>query len=105
MVALTALSNSVGCSTAGTAASDNESTAPTGKIAINFEGTVEAVDEAEITLENGQVLLITDDTVFSNAGGVTEDISLSKGDHIQGYTADDPTAPQITASRIHIIEY
>ena len=36
-----------------------------GKLAVNFEGTVASVEETRITLENGQVILVTDDTVFS----------------------------------------
>lgn len=76
-----------------------------GKTAINFEGKVAAAEDGRITLENGQVVLISDDTVFSIASGVVEHIFLSVGYHIQGYTEDDPTASEITASRIHIIAF
>ena len=76
-----------------------------GKLAVNFEGTVASVEESRITLENGQVILVTDDTVFSIASGVVENIILSEGDHIQGCTSDDPAASEITASRIHFIAF
>ena len=76
-----------------------------GKLAVNFEGTVASVEETRITLENGQVILVTDDTVFSIASGVVENIILSEGDHIQGCTSDDPAASEITASRIHFIAF
>ena len=76
-----------------------------GKLAVNFEGTVASVEEGRITLENGQAVFITDDTVFSVASGVVETIILSEGDHIQGHTSDDPAASEITASRIHFIAF
>lgn len=76
-----------------------------GKLVVNFEGTVASVEENRITLEGGQVISITDDTVFSIASGVVETIILSEGDHIQGHTSDDPVASEITASRIHIIAF
>ena len=76
-----------------------------GKLAVNFEGTVASVEETQITLENGQVILVTDDTVFSIASGVVENIILSEGDHIQGHTSNDPAASEITASRIHFIAF
>lgn len=76
-----------------------------GKLVINFEGKVAAVEDDRITLDNEQVILITDDTVFSIASGIVENAILSVGYHIQGYTGDDPTASKVTASRIHIIAY
>lgn len=76
-----------------------------GKLAVNFEGTVASVEESRITLENGQVILVTGDTVFSIASGVVENIILLEGDHIQGCTNDDPAASEITASRIHFIAF
>lgn len=76
-----------------------------GKLVINFEGKVAAVEDDRITLDNGQTILISSDTVFSIASGVVENVIVSKGYNIQGYTEDDPTAPEITASRIHIIAY
>lgn len=76
-----------------------------GKLVINFEGKVAAIEDGHITLDNGQVILITDDTVFSIARGIVENAILSEGYHIQGHTEDDPTASEVTASRIHIIAY
>ena len=71
-----------------------------GKLVINFEGKVAAVDGDRITLENGQVILISDDTVFSIASGVVENAILSEGYSIQGYAEDG-----VPASRVHIIAY
>lgn len=75
------------------------------KLVINFEGEVAAVEDDRVTLENGQVILISDDTVYSIASGVVENMILSVGYHIQGHTEDNPTAPEVTASRIHVIAY
>ena len=83
----------------------NSPTRTAGKLVINFEGTVAAVEDGCITLENGQAVLVSDDTVFSIASGVVEHVILKEGYHIQGYTEDDPAASEITASRIHIIAY
>ncbi|MBQ8687831.1 MAG: hypothetical protein IJ512_04700 [Ruminococcus sp.] len=76
-----------------------------GKLVINFEGRVSAIENDRITLENGQVILVSDDTVFSIASGVVENVILSEGYSIQGYTEGDPAASEVTASRIHIIAY
>ena len=71
-----------------------------GKLVINFEGTVASVEDGCITLEDGQKIQISDETVFSIASGVVENVILSEGYVIQGYAEED--AP---ASRIHIIAY
>lgn len=76
-----------------------------GKLVINFEGKVVAVEDDRVTLENGQVILISDDTIYSIASGVVENMILSVGYNIQGYTEDNPTASEVTASRIHVIAY
>lgn len=76
-----------------------------GKIVVNFDEKVAAVEGDRITLENDQVVLISDDTVFSIASGVVENVILSEGNQIQGYTEDDPTASEFTASHIHIIAF
>ena len=72
---------------------------------INFEGKVAAVEDDRVTLENGHVILISDDTVYSIASGVVENMILAVGYHIQGYTEDNPAASEVTASRIHVIAY
>ena len=83
----------------------NEMVQTSGKLVVNFEGKITAVDNNRISLENGQTVLISDDTVFSIAGGVIKNVTLSEGYTIQGYTKDEPAASEITASRIHIITY
>lgn len=69
-----------------------------GKLVVNFEGVIAAVEENSITLEDGQALLISDDTVFSIASGVVENVTLVEGDTIQGYVEADGFA-----SHIHIM--
>lgn len=71
-----------------------------GKLVINFEGKVASAEENSVTLENGQIILITDDTVFSIPGGVVENVILSEGYRIQGCAEDETVA-----SRIHIMGY
>lgn len=85
--------------------SENTASVPSGKIAVNFDGIVAATEGNRITLENGQVVLVSENTVFSTVDGVVEDMIPEKGTAIQGYTEDDPTASEFTASRIHIISY
>ena len=70
-----------------------------GKLAINFEGKITAVENGRITLEDGQVILISEDTEFSIASGVVENMILSEGDTVQGYAENG------TALHIHIIAY
>lgn len=83
----------------------NEPARSGGKMVVNFEGKVTAVAGNRVTLENGQVVLIDEATVFSIASGVVEHVILSEGYQIQGHTGDNPAAQEISASRIHIIEY
>lgn len=83
----------------------NEAARTGGKLVINFEGKVAAVEDDRVTLENGHVILISDDTVYSIASGVVENMILAVGYHIQGYTEDNPAASEVTASRIHVIAY
>lgn len=71
-----------------------------GKLMINFEGIVAGVEADRITLESGQEIRISDDTVFSIASGVVEHIILSEGDAIQGYVEDGDLA-----LRVHVIVY
>lgn len=76
-----------------------------GKLLVNFEGTIAAAEGRRLTLDSGQVILVTDDTVFSVATGTVENVILSEGHYIQGYTPDDPAASEITAGHIHIVIY
>lgn len=83
----------------------NASARTGGKLVVNFEGRVAAVEDDRIVLENSQVIRVTEDTVFSVAGGVVEGVIVSEGYTIQGHTGDAPDAAEITATRIHIIAY
>lgn len=69
-----------------------------GKIVVNFEGTVAAVEGGRITLEDGQEIQISGDTVYSIASGIVEQVILSEGDAIQGHVGEDGCA-----TRVHII--
>lgn len=103
MAALMALSALVGCSSAGTASNDSAGETPTGKVVVNFEGIVTAVNENEVTLENGKIVVISDATVF--AGDPDTNNAISKeivvGNFIQGYTSDDPAAERVSADKIY----
>lgn len=85
------------------AVTDNISDRPTNlKPVINFEGVVTAVDGDRITLKDGKVILITDDTAFGgdlNTNNVVSD-NIQVGNFIQGYTEDDTDAEKVTANRI-----
>ena len=85
MAALMTLSTMVGCSPADTTSADNAGSAPTGKVVVNFEGTVTAVNGDEVTLESGKIIVITSDT----------------GNFIQGYTEDDPDSERVSADKIY----
>ncbi len=82
--------------------SDNETSEllPTAKIAINIEGIVTEVDGDKITLDNGQTVIITDETAFEtqNIGEtVPIDSEILVGNFIQGFTLDDETLDEVTA--------
>lgn len=72
------------------------------KPVINFEGVVTAVDDNRVTLKDGKIILITENTKFmgdpDTSNAVSEDIIV--GNFIQGYTEDDTDAAEITASKI-----
>ena len=72
------------------------------KPVINFEGVVTAVEGGNVTLEDGTIVIITDETKFmgdpDTGSVVSEDIMA--GNFIQGYTEDDANAEEITASKI-----
>lgn len=72
------------------------------KPVISFEGTVAAVKDGVVTLEDGAAVLITEDTVFGgdpdSDNAVIRDIQ--PGNFIQGYTPDDAKDGPVTAQRI-----
>lgn len=72
------------------------------KPVISFEGTVAAVKDGVVTLEDGAAVLITEDTVFG--GDPDSDNAVSRdiqpGNFIQGYTPDDTKDSPVTAQRI-----
>ena len=75
---------------------------PAQKVVVNFEGIVSSVEDGTITLEDGTVVLLTDDTAFGGdpdtGNTVSEDIQ--PGNFIQGYTEDQPGAGPLTAENI-----
>ena len=75
---------------------------PAQKPVVNFEGVVTAVDDDTITLSDGKIVIITDETIFASNpdsdAAVSEDIAV--GNYIQGYTADDADADEMVASNI-----
>ena len=75
---------------------------PAQKPVINFEGVVTAVDDDTITLSDGKTVIITDDTIFASDpdsdAAVSKDVAV--GNYIQGYTADNVDANEVTASNI-----
>lgn len=82
---------------------DNISDRPTNlKPVINFEGVVTAVDGDRITLKDGKVILITDDTAFGGDPDTNNVVSdnIQVGNFIQGYTEGDADAEEVTANRI-----
>lgn len=87
----------------GSNAAANQEERTTGKVVVNIEGTVAAVNGDEVTLEGGKVVIISDDTVFAGdpdtGNAVSEEILV--GNFIQGYTADDPDAEKVSAGKIY----
>ena len=61
-----------------------------------------AVDGDRITLKDGKVILITDDTAFGGDPDTNNVVSdnIQVGNFIQGYTEDDTDAEKVTANRI-----
>ena len=72
------------------------------KPVINFEGVVAAVDGGRITLNDGKVVLITEDTKFGGDPDTNNDVddNIQVNNFIQGYTEDNAEAEEVTASRI-----
>ena len=68
-----------------------------GKLRINFEGRVAQVADDSVTLEDGTVVLISEQTVVKTFDGSVAEIAV--GDYIQGYAAD-PSAAELEALNI-----
>lgn len=69
----------------------------TGKMSVNFEGRVTAVEDNQVTLDNGKTVLISDTTsVVAYDGSAT---TVAVGDYIQGY-ATDPDSDTLEALNI-----
>ena len=75
---------------------------PAKKPVVNFEGIVSSVEDGTITLEDGTVVLVTDDTKFGGDPDTTNAVSedIQPGNFIQGYTEDTLDADQLTAEHI-----
>lgn len=103
MAALTMLFALAGCSAGRTAPSAGAGGAPTGKVVVNFEGTIAAIDGDTVTLDNGKIVVVSSDTVFAGDPDTSLAVSeeLQVGRFIQGYTDDDPDAAQVSAKRIY----
>lgn len=80
----------------------NEKRTGSFKPVINFEGIVISVDGDKITLEDGKIVLITENTLFAGdpdtGNAVYTDILV--GNFIQGYTEDAIDAETIIARNI-----
>ena len=75
---------------------------PAQKVEVNFEGVVAAVEDDTITLADGKIIVITDETSFASDPDSDRTISdeIAVGNYIQGYTTDDANADKVTASNI-----
>ena len=100
---LTAIVVMTGC---GSAKQENPMEGTLGKVAVNIEGTISAVDGDEITLDNGKVVVISKDTVFAGDPDTNSQVSneFAVGNFIQGYTSENPDAEKVTATNIYINE-
>lgn len=95
----------VGCSGKTNTADNAPAQGATGKIVINFEGTVVSVEDDTIVLDSGKTVTITSETSFSNAEGPVDSLTFEQGDYVQGYTEDDPNLSEISAHRIHLCDF
>ncbi len=73
---------------------------PMGKIAINIEGIVTDIQGDTIILDNGQSVVITEETEFQTQD-VWETVDINDeiqiGNKIQGFTTDDTSLEKVTA--------
>ena len=76
----------------------NDTPAAGGKLTVNFEGRITAVEDGKALLEDGTVVL-TDSAEISAPDGSAAEIAV--GDYIQGY-AENPDAAELNASSILI---
>ena len=75
-----------------------------GKVVVNFEGVVTQVDGDVITLDNGKQITISAETEFAGDPdtGNRVDEQIAVGNYLQGYTAGDASAQQMTAHKIYV---
>ena len=103
MGSLLALALLAGCGKMASAPTEQPGTGPVNaKPVINFEGVVTEVADGKVTLKDGKVVLINEDTVFAGDPDMGTAVSeeILEGNFIQGYTEDDAEAEEITASKI-----
>lgn len=100
--AIMAFSMLVGCDNEA-APTQTPADATAGKVVVNIEGTVSAVNDNEITLDSGKVLVITENTIFAGDPDTSDQVSedIAEGNFIQGYTSDEPSADKVTISKIY----
>lgn len=72
------------------------------KPVINFEGTVSAVQDDLVTLEDGMKIRITKDTQFAGDPDTNNSVSseILPGNFIQGYSEDSENGKERTAQNI-----
>lgn len=98
---LMAFSMLAGCDSETAAPSTPANTA--GKVVVNIEGTVSAINENEITLDSGKVIVITENTVFAGDPdtGVQVSNDIAEGNFIQAYTSDELSADKVTVNKVY----
>ncbi|MBQ8143761.1 MAG: hypothetical protein IJ042_03065 [Butyricicoccus sp.] len=85
--------------TAGKIWTNEGRTAGSGKRAVNFEGRVIKVEQDCVTLDNGKIVKLAEDTAVTSPEGSSAKITV--GDYIQGY-AENAESSEITAAYILI---
>lgn len=68
-----------------------------GKLSVNFEGRVTAVEDGLVTLDSGKTVRVGEQTSVRGFDGSAAEITV--GDYIQGYAAD-PDAAELEAMTI-----